>query len=562
MTFSSAKTSALLLCLGVAAPAAMGRSYAFDSGSAPHTDQVYYPYQLQGVTSPQGTTFDAGDITFWNRSGNPAFFNGNNLLTRASSLISGGAFWTDPRLAPYPDDNGHDIANLGFQFDQSFGDSLGFDLVIATAGNEIFSPTNNDPGVRFTVTDSLGNVGHGDLYFKILDDPTFDLDEASDAFFASLAGTFHTLNSPRLSYEARFDLPADRLFTMLDEQNGGGGGDDDVNVNAMAFGAVADRYITSLEFRFQPLASLGGPTQAAIDNVVINGAARRNTPLNLPVFLPPTGPFGNNIIHYIYYADEDDPNAPDNATRFSLSDLGDRAYTSATVTSDATPVGAEAFSDGSTIYFKTAPTGTELVAHEVTHTLQSAPSNLPPGQTDLGSQVTVSNITADGTRGAAPSPQVIETTVTVSTDPLALHIRLAAEQQSQNQIQAITSQILTEVEQMHRSNFQIRLETQTTLESGLFAFGDAPGPEPLFYFNYTAQQYLVLKGELDELLVVGDQGSYVTPVFDDAGEIITYAVSTWIVTDASGTFQTVFIPEPASAALLAVGLLLLRRRRA
>jgi hypothetical protein len=92
----------LALALLAGAPSHAQFLHTFTPDPPPIGDGIDYPRMINPARQFPGggvapDAFDAGmGVIFNNTNGNPAFFDGNNLLTRPSALVTNEAFWTDP----------------------------------------------------------------------------------------------------------------------------------------------------------------------------------------------------------------------------------------------------------------------------------------------------------------------------------------------------------------------------------------------------------------------------------------------------------------------------------
>ncbi|WP_432797147.1 hypothetical protein [Poriferisphaera sp. WC338] len=573
-TYTASLIGAGLLFAATGSSLSADEVYTFTSGLPPVGDGNIYPRHLNparqspgGGASP-GTFVGNGSVLFKNISGNPAYFDSNNLLTRPSNLINGDAFWTDPKLGNF-NYNGtpFSLAEMGFEFFLP-GDDFGFDLAMASVSS------NLAPALNFQVQDQDGFIAQGTLNFSA--DFSFD-----KQIFAEQAGTFHSLSSPRPAYEARFRISHDQLLQMVYDQNGFG---DEEHEN---FDPTRDPFsgaaIQFFDIDLQTIANNGGTTQFAIDNFVYAGGVAP-PPRAEPQYLPPLGPFGDNTPVYVVFASPEDPD-PDvdgEIARFDRTELEGGETVVGTMVRDALDdLGARAVTTDTSIYTDSGefggPEDQSLYAHERVHT-DHGPQNPPdeyilidpsdPLYTAVYNKFKATN--GELTTGDLDTPQIVQTTTRLGTnlDDAALNItrQTAAEQFELNEPTRMT------VEEYER---RIMIMTAFSQDNG----GSSPSPigesfdlqpllelveaiEPMFYLNYTPEEYLALKESLGEALVEGDKGSFVTPVFGNNGEIITYDVSTWYATTQSGYFIPIVtnVPEPTSI-LAATPLAYLATRR-
>jgi uncharacterized protein (TIGR03382 family) len=111
------------------------------------------------------------------------------------------------------------------------------------------------------------------------------------------------------------------------------------------------------------------------------------------------------------------------------------------------------------------------------------------------------------------------------------------------------------------------LDVATAIAMGLPVITDELDDLPadaMYYVNLSAADFLDLVALGEAELIIGTQGGAIVPTYDSDGNAVGARLSTFLVTDASGTLTTIVtpIPEPgtlAVAGLVAAGLLVRRR---
>lgn len=553
-------TASLLAVLTTTASAQID---TFTSGLPPIGDGNIYPASLNparqnpgGGISPQFFDSLNTDVTYQSLNGNPAYFDANNLLTRPASLITGEAFWTDPKLGNFQGDFGpFSVASVGFFFNgiDSFTNSFGFDLAVASVSNEVPDFLN------FQIQDDQGFIATGSLLFEDFSN------DSVDEVVPTTAGTFFSLNSPRVGREARYRIDFAQLRDLIDQENSGSEG--------FEFAGS----IGSFDIDLRSIATNGGTTQLAIDNFVIGGATVPTS--SAPTYLPPTPPVGANTPQYFDYADIAPPASDGDTYDVDVEGLLDGGFVGVTVVAEGPPStgqGAGAYTSGATIYFNPATLdpnseGNAVVGHEVTHTVQveSTPggaggNEIPANAAPVGTLGQFSNFITNinnqlESNAVAPANQIIDIqsvlpTIESDAEFAALIQQIAAGQVGEQQtgvLGSFSNLFQNLVTQLDEGNSPAPLlDSQDA--APLLLRSSAIQDEPLFYQGYTVTQYLSLKELLGEAIALGEQGSYITPIFDEDGEILTYRLNTWTVTDQSGLFLPILtnIPEPTSLALL------------
>ncbi|MEM9752807.1 MAG: DUF4157 domain-containing protein [Planctomycetota bacterium] len=577
--------AALAVGLAGTAEAQFDELYTFTSGNPPIGDGNVYPGSLNparqapGGGARPGTFPSSGLVDFFNLNGNPAFFDANNFVTRPANLIQNEAFWTDPKIGSFTDTSGNpfDIALMGFTIYDLEASQFGFDLAIASAAG-----TPLPSGLDFQIQTDTDLFGFGEIALTT-DAGGFD----GERFSPEQAGTFFTVGG-RQGFEGRYRFDMSDLLGLLENDGGGGdfdGGFDDGSDDGLVPSDFGSLILFDIDLG--PIATPGGTTQIAFDNVVL-GAPDIFDEVE-PVVLPPLPEVGPNRPQYANYDAAAAPDNPDGDNiDFDPAGFGDD-FTQLTITTDAADmlpeVGAEAFTEGVKVIFSSDAPENGLSAHEVTHTVESPSggglSDLPEDSVEIGPSVKVTNVirvaAEDGSsaraEGSSPVPQIIEIETQLGTDDSTAAEAARKEAEAQAFRQAVfdaAEKALGEVkrfEAVERSGedpgepFFVSTPGETAPLS-LSTLSTEVSPEPMFYLGYSVSAYLSLKEALQEAIVLGDAGSTVTPVFGADGEIVTYSISTWLVTEESGFITPVLtnIPEPGTAGLLVAAGLMLRRR--
>ncbi|MEM6853923.1 MAG: DUF4157 domain-containing protein [Planctomycetota bacterium] len=575
--------AALAMGLAGTAEAQFDELYTFTSGNPPIGDGNVYPGSLNparqasgGGASP-GTFPSSGLVDFFNLNGNPAFFDANNFVTRPANLIQNEAFWTDPKIGSFtaPGGNIFDIALMGFTIYDLEASQFGFDLAVASAAG-----TPLPGGLDFQIQTDTDLFGFGEIALTT-DAGGFD----GERFSPEQAGTFFTVGG-RQGFEGRYRFDMSDLLGLLENEGGGGdfdGGFDDGSDDGLVPSDFGSLILFDIDLA--PIATPGGTTQIAFDNVVLGAPTIFNEVE--PVVLPPLPEVGPNRPQYANYDAEAAPENPDGDNiDFDPAGFGDD-FTQLTITTDAAnmlaEVGAEAFTEGVNVIFSSDAPENGLSAHEVTHTVESSStggrlSDLPEDTEVVGPTTQVRNVLRGGgdsaearAEGISPIPQIVEVKTRLGTDESEASQaaqQAAAEQQLRQEVLDAVEQELKRFElrqtpgESTEEPFFVSTPDETAARS-LSTLSAEVSPEPMFYLGYSVSAYLSLKEALQEAIVLGDAGSTVTPVFGPDGEIVTYSVSTWLVTEESGFITPVLtnIPEPGTAGLLVVAGLMLRRRR-
>ncbi len=515
----------------------------FTSGGPPLGDGNDYPRSLNPARQSGGgasvDTFFSATVGFTNVNGNPAFFDSNNLLTRPAALINGDAFWTDPRLGNFETSSGtpFSIAQFGFEFYDNGFDSFGFDLAVASGSGPV--PTS----LPFQIQDFDSDAfGFGSLVLDPNQGGEFD------EIFPSNAGTFFTIGG-RQGREARYRIERFEIEDIIGESLSGGTWFFDIDLEGIA--------------------TLGGTTQVAIDNFVLDSATLP-MPTREPVYLPPTPPIGPNRPQYFNYAETTNDQSdgdPYDLTDEELQDLLVNLFIAGS--SDIIPAIGEVNPRSTSITFDGNSIDNGLSGHEVTYipSAEVSASEAMEGLLIFAAEFLpqlINNLPRFDQRNA-PLPQIIDVLSLLElTSDIALD--QAAEQYDEMpailEFEVLEQGFLNEIVPIadDTSSDQLQLltsgaeDSQSTTASIVAA---AVSPEAMFYLNYTVDDYLALKESLNEPWYEGDAGSFVTPLYDGNGEILTFSVSTWTVSSQSGIFVPVIlgaqVPEPGSLALLLLG---------
>ncbi len=522
-------------------------AYSFTSG--PWGDGFEWPASQRGNRTSSGAIagdpfFSPGGVVFYNFSGNLAFFDSSNLLTRPANLINGDAWWTDPKLITgYGSFGSFSTASWLIDFSSIGGASsdFGFDVAIAS----VSAPTPETVAIIFDTVERFS-------VFASLDFRPVDQQGGFETpVFAQQTGTFFTLNSPHPGREGRFYFNIFELQQWIY---------DEAEMSEDFAGFYADPseiIIEGISIRLRDLATMGGTTQIALDNFVYGGASVP-PPLIEPTILPPLPEVGPNTPTYANYSAnvEDLPeNTGDNVRDILESELGAdlSEVTAETGLTDVPDIGATASAVGSSIIFGSSTTGSDsgdVAAHEVIHTVQQggedvegldlSTNTLSPSSSSLDLPlkllVTVNNLLQDGSgglvlEGTAPDPQVISLTGSTLAN---LEANPSLDQQYQQ-----NRAIVDSPGDAPAAAVFLQPRINVIILSSIGTLSDPPS----FYYNYSAADYALLKEAQGEPMIEGESGSVVTPIVDEAGQIIDYKFSAWLVTDQSGTFEA-FIANP------------------
>lgn len=525
----------------------------FTSGGPPLGDGNDYPRSLNrsSQTSGGGASVDifySDLVGYTNANFNPAFFDSNNLLTRPAALINGDAFWTDPKLGNFtgPFGDPFQLAQIGFEFNDASFESFGFDLAVASASGTV--PTS----LPFQIQDfDADTFGFG----------SFVLDPDAGGNFGEVypveSGRFATLGG-RLGREARYRIDKFEIEDLLGEPLSGGS--------------------WFLDFDLQDIATLGGTSQVAIDNFVLDGAPIPPGSRD-PNFIFTEFPFGENRPQYLNYDDEPAPDNPNGDTyNYDPSEFTE-TYTQARLDIEDPPSdsGANSFTDDVSILFPSDAPQNGLVRHEVTHTRESTlnPNELPENSVVLGGDTSINSIFDDlpfPDDGDEPA-QIFQLTTKVDRAAESASAAIKAAQNSTfdaigdlgSQPSSIFSldglggSIDKAAMHAHKAINSIP-DTEEIMEFDLLqVHGAVPlammigeAPEPMLYTNTTVGTYLAIKEAAGEELVIGDEGFFITPIFDDNSDLVSYSVTTWLVTNEDGIYTAYItgVPEPSSVVLV------------
>ena len=227
---------------------------------------------MQGLYGDQFVTPIDG-VSFNNFSGNRAFFDANNFLTKPAALISSSAWWTDPKETDNGVVDGSSYLSIGF-----FNSPLGYAQILEFDAAMVRIDTDVPTSLPFTARDTLNNEVNGLLDFTGFGAYVVD------------AGTFFSANSPRVGREAQFEFYADDLFSAYI------GGDPTVDYDdATQYG------IKSFAIQLNSIATFGGTSQFALDNLTFGGDAFPDTGRET-MFVTAPGPLGPNTPQYFAFA--------------------------------------------------------------------------------------------------------------------------------------------------------------------------------------------------------------------------------------------------------------------
>lgn len=510
-----------------AAPLARGQdaSYSFTS----LIDNIDWP---RAQRSKQTATGLAGDqfltpekVAFNNFTGNLAFFDANNLTTRPSSLINGAAWWTDVKSRSYTGAGGQTFETTTMSIDffnntpDRFVTEFGLDIAIAAIGGG-----GAPASIIVDAFDNLGYRTFHSLSFTSTANP-----------FTQLIGTYTSLNVPNSGREARFWFTASSLLN-----------------NPAAF--TDPRYdpshygVQAMNFSLKPLATLGSTTQIAFDNFILGSGAQPNS-ITEPLTYHNPIPIGANTPYTFVY---DDATAGANETvvdpdSYDIEDVL-QAHLAVLSPTDVRNLVATSSVTTTTDIYTQAAHALDLITYEMEVTLEAA-------------GVPILRVEVQAEPGGFVE-QAISTTTALQNaidDAVKSHDFETAARLMDQQSQIFDS--MSDALEVYNDTFMTNMQSLR-----LFAFG-APMEEvdPDYYFNFSFEDYMAYKELLEEEWVVGDSGAIVAPFLGTNGEILTYLVTTWIVTDSGGTFSLglASVPEPASAMtlLVAAALILNPRRR-
>lgn len=485
-------------------------SYSFTSGG--NADGfAWLAYQIArqhyGPTgNPSGLTGDQANtpqfLGFSNFTANPAYFNSNNLLTRAANLINNQAWWTDVKTKSYIGANGNTFQTTSWliscnQINPVGRTSLfGFDFAVASVSGPVAT------SLPLIVRDNLG-------LSKLV---TIDLDNGNQ--WTESIGNFFTLNSPHVGYEARIRLP---VSVMGDIAVG------HPNYNPATYGLYA------VTLMLDSYHTLGGTTQVALDNFIA-GSGQAHAPSSEPVAFQNIQPVGANTPTYVSFASEENTSTP-TTTYVDMSSLPegsgvDVSINFANENAPPTTLGISFSSDdlppdGSSIEATHQPGDTSIDADSSNHL--GTISTL----TDISSTTAVVTVQAQMNMDEMSAEAYSDPTVIPNYAP------------DPNSPELLPHELVHVVQQRG-------------------------GPEEAFgyhFANYTYSDYLGMVGTPTD----GDSGYSLVPILDSENTVLGYDIDAWVVGLNSGSISLYYnssvVPEPTALTILgALGALGLRRR--
>ena len=519
----------LLLASKPAASQQSSLGLSFTSGVT--GDGLEYPFSIgpstpveSGLRPGQFNIFSLPDsqVTISQQGANLAFFDANNLLTRASSRITNEAFWTDPRLFS---NNEFNSSNFGISFLNSQPqtvNTVGFDLAVASVAAPL--PDSLPLSIQFDSSDPG---------LDFLMEPLFFVDRIAFGGSSQIvadSSEFQTLNSPFGGRDARVELDLESLFLQANANGPGGpGGDAD-------FSTFTGSIFITIDTRAVDNNNGISVNQVAIDNLSINNAEipgdtraepeiinapTPNGPAN-PVTFRLNGPPNANAVN-IPASTQNGPIGFSVASGSFVNPGDFRATLYTSGDADVSGLGEATFGFGQTI-----PVASLSI---------SPPSSDEPGvEVESLTEEIILGLTADETQ-AGLSPLVFETEALIDAE-----------------LAEILQGIFLSAEDLTES-----LTVGDALALGLPIFtGEsiALSESALYLSGVSANDYLSLLSADPTNLIVGTQGAAFTPSFDNFGELTGGRVSSFLVTDSSGSFTPTVrvsaVPEPASLVLLSV----------
>lgn len=585
----------------------------FTSGNPPIGDGNQYPTSLNPASQSSGggassrSFFANNGVGFTSLNGNPAFFDSNNLLTRPATLITGDAFWSDPRIGNFTNADGSpfDVSLMSFEL-PAFTSSFGFDLAVASASADV--PLVLEFNIQtFDFEGGLGGPGEafgfGQLLLTGSGGGVTVLGNGDGQITPFSSGTFSTIG-PRTGREARYRIDTADLLSFIQFDEGFGGPEDpedpESDPDFEEFTPTLDNGFF-IDINLRPISTFGGTTQIAIDNFVLDNAPIPNGPPD-PTFLFTEFPAGENRPQYLNYDAEVVPDNADGDTYDFDPTQFDGPITKVLVDIEepAGELGAKSFTKDVSIYFDSNAPDDGLQAHEVTHSTQTIldQDQLPEESAILGGDTKIQSILDEVGDPDAPA-QIVEITTTIDAgaDGAARLIRRTIQNLEEEGPGIISIPVPGDepadlfdpgglgetvtllgikahdlIDQVPDEQSLQVSDGEDDLSSLFLSFSSEASVSdvlldatqgPMYYANTAVSTYLAIKDDAGEELVIGDQGFFITPIFDDEGELLTYSVQTWLITDENGIFTPVLtnVPEPTSLALIAAGGLLLERRR-
>ena len=510
-------THALLLVLAslLAATPARGQIlHTFTPDPPPIGDDIEYPRTINparqapgGGVAPDFFDTEAGTI-FQSTNGNPAFFDGSNLLTRPAARITNEAFWTDPKIGVFDSGMRFDVeeASFGFQFSPAGGADFGFDLAIASVSEAvpltlpIFLQNANSPP-DFGVFELGLTAGTGDIA------PTE-------------ADTFDTSNGPFPGREARFRIQHSDVEALL--------------------GNGSPLLIASIDLR--DVSTLGGTTQVALDDFVLAGASvLPNEPQREPARFQSALLLPGELQGFAFLPATPEPGDIEIDLSLLSTDLIEAA-----VIGESTSAVPATFEAEQSI---TWPDGTPMVDRRLRFEIDwwpsSPPDSVPPEVTPLEPSPRVEAPGSEGIPFFVEVQSFLSEAVDVTED-------LVEELLIQQLFEAPSPQNpadLAELIETRRNAVMLLIDDPTGQRS---ARGTAP--DTTLYGFYSLDEYLAELRQAGLEPVIGDTGGAFTPVTDDDGQIVDFRVTSWRIADEPGRFVPVLlVPEPGPVVMLAVG---------
>ena len=498
----------------------------------------------EALFGDQFVTNDSLQVSFNNFSGNRAFYDGNNLLTKPAALINGNAWWTDPKETANGVVDGQARMEIGFfNSPLGFAQEFGFDAAMVRIDQDV--PT----ALPFKARDSLNNIVSGQLVF-----------EGASPYVVD-QGTFFSLGTPRIGREAEFLFDVNSLFAAYKYADPAIDYDDPLQYGLQNF---------SIELN--SLATFGGTSQFAIDNVVFGGTdpppARTETTFvttaheygpNTPVYYPfsgagsvlqgagnaaiigleaTTGPLATQISQELarIYVLRDQLEDVD-GVEFALGGLD---LSGINVVSATARQAINMMQNGTAV--EVEPAASDSVQITLHQTAEKAIQHIVQISGQIRLQI-LQQALSNVLKSRAGSPDVKPAVITESD--LNDFIKNAA-----------TIRIFKfpsfGLDSASGVGDPLELDPLDTVDEILAA----TAAEPQYYWDYTVEDYIELKEETGESFSTEDTGAYLTYTVGDEGVITSIQYNAWIVADGSGEYLPMMyysVPEPASLLLL-VGL--------